>query len=267
MKVILNVIASLAIVSSGVAGTDCTLPRSVLTLFTSDNLTSRERRLAGGEAIEHLFSSCSKGPSDHASRTLFFEVVDLAYTTGKKAGQFESNPDRSEAAWEGANQFEYDLREYMDRIVNEKDVEFKSVILKTANARAISRLGPDAKYDVLRMVHIADPVTIGAGHHSAYPQAILALGCWIDPAEERFTADDKREMTDLLLAKAAAYAERVDYDQTANAEATLKALGHATSPEALPALQKWMHSQYPSLREAAQAGTTAVKARLQRRDQ
>jgi hypothetical protein len=199
MKVILNVCVSLIVATSCVAGTNCTLPRSVLTLFTNNNLTWRERRLARGEAMEHLFSACPQGPSDHASRVLFFEAADLAYSRGERVGQGTSDPDRSEAAWESASQFEYDLREYMDRFVTGKDLEFKSVILKTANARAIGRLGPDAKYDVLRMVHVADPLRVGAGHHSAYTQAILALGLWIDPAETRFTADEKREMTELLL--------------------------------------------------------------------
>src|ERR1700760_4659079 len=132
MKVMLSLILPLAVVSSCVADTDCKLPRSVTTLFTS-KLSVRERRLGGGEALERLLDTCPNGPSDHESRVLFFNVVDLAFATGERANKGISDPDRSEAAWEGANQFEYDLRQYMDRIVNEKDIEFKSVILKTAN--------------------------------------------------------------------------------------------------------------------------------------
>jgi hypothetical protein len=197
---------------------------------------------------------------------VFFEAADLAYSRGERVGRETSDPDRSEAAWESARQLEYDLREYMDRFVTEKDMEFKSVILKTANAHAISRLGPDAQYDVLRIAHVADPLRIGAGHHSAYTQAIIALGLWIDPAETRFTADEKREMTAVLLEKSDAYRARLDYDQIANAEATLKALGHAAAPEVLPALQKWTDSADPSLRDTAQAARAAVNTRLRKQE-
>lgn len=194
---------------------------------------------------------------------IFFQLVDAVFKAGENTNR-AGDRDRSEAAWESANQYEYDLLQYMDRVVNERDIEFKAVILKTANALAISRLGPDAKYDVLRTVHVADPSTVGAGHHSAYTQAILVLGYWIDPAEERFSTGEKREMTDVLLSKAASYYEMADSDQTVNVEATLRALGHAASPEALSALNKWTRSQHPSLREASQSASAAVRARLQR---
>jgi len=248
--------------SSAALAADCTLSPSVRSPFVSEKVSPRDRRLAG-EAIERLFTSCSKGPSNQASRALFFDVVDLAFTKGERAGQAAGTRDQSEASWEGANQLEYDLRQYMDRIVDERDVPYKAVILRTANARAISRLGPDAKYDVLRMVHVADRSTVGVGHHSAYLQAILALGYWIDPAEDRFSADEKREMTEVLLAKAASAAERSGAEQTVSTEAILKALGHASSPEALAAVSKWGRSQYPSLREASHNASVAVKARLE----
>lgn len=266
MKALLAVVACLSIPLSDVSAAECTLSPSVRLPFLSDKVSLRDRRISG-EAIEHLFTSCPKGPSNRSSRALFFDVVDLAFTTGERAGQSAANGDQSEAAWEGASQFEYDLQQYMDRIVDERDVPFKAVILKTANAHAISRLGPDAKYDVLRLVHIADRNTVGAGHHSPYKQALLTLGDWIDPTEERFSADEKREMTEVLLAKAAEANDMVDADQAMYVGATLKALGHASSPEALDAIRRWSRSRYPSLREVSRDSIVAVKARLQQMTQ
>ncbi len=270
MKQIVSAFLTVLLTTAITAQThDCTISESVLLPYTHGNTATKLQWRQSGDAFENLYARCPAGPAGRASRAIFFQLVDLVFKAGETAGRGELDPDRSEAAWESANQYEYDLRQYMDRIVNEKDVEFKSVILKTANARAISRLGPDAKYDVLRMVHIADPARIGAGHHSAYTQAILTLGLWIDPADERFTADEKREMTDVLMAKASEHPEAVKAVNIdlESAGAVLRALGHATTPEAISVLQKWTQSPNPSLREAAQEGTTAVKARLQKRDQ
>jgi hypothetical protein len=267
MKQIVSAFLTFVLMSATIAHAhDCAISKSVLLPYANGRAATKLDWQQSGEAIENLFVACPAGPASRASRAIFFQLVDSVFKAGESAGR-EANPDRSEASWEFANQYEFDLRQYMDRIVSEKDLELKSVILKTANARAISRLGPGAKYDVLRIVHSANPARIGAGHHSAYTQAILVLGIWIDPAEKRFTGDEKREMTDVLLEKAAAYHATVNYDQTINAEATLKALGHATAPEVLPALEKWGDSAYPSLREAADAGIVAVKARLPQRDQ
>jgi hypothetical protein len=248
---------------------DCTISESVLVPYTHGNTATKLQWRQSGDAFENLYVRCPAGPAGRASRAVFFQLVDLVFKAGETVNRGERDPDRSEAIWESANQYEYDFRQYMDRIVNENDIEFKAVILKTANAGAISRLGPDAKYDVLRMVHIADPARIGAGHHSAYGQAILTLGLWIDPADERFTADEKREMTDLLMAKASEHPEAVNAVdiELESAGAVLRALGHASTPEAISVLQKWTQSPNPSLQEAAQEGTAAVRARMKKGEQ
>src|SRR5258706_14903573 len=118
MKTILAVVACLSIPVSAVSAAECTLSPSVRLPFVSDKISLRDRRLAG-EAIEHLFTSCPKGPSNRSSRALFFDVVDLAFTTSERARQSAANAGQSEAAWEGASQFEYDLQQYMDRMVDE----------------------------------------------------------------------------------------------------------------------------------------------------
>lgn len=269
MKTIVSLLFSVLLMSvTSAHARDCAISESVLLPYTHGNAATKLQWRQSGDAVERLFVGCPAGPAGGASRANFFKLVDLVFKTGESAGR-ESDPDRSEAAWESANQYEYDLRQYMDRIVNEKDVEFKSVILKTANALAISRLGPDAKYDVLRMVHVADPARIGAGHHSAYTQAILALGRWIDPADQRFTADEKREMTDVLMTKASEHPEAASAVniELESAGAVLTALGHATTPDAISVLQKWAHNPNPSLREAARAGSAAVRTRLPKSDQ
>jgi len=198
---------------------------------------------------------------------VFFQLVDLVFKAGENAGRGEPGPDRSEAAWESANQYEFDLRQYMDRIVNERDIEFKSVILKTANGLAISRLGPDVKYDVFRIANVADPATVGAGHHLSYIQAFVAMGYWIDPGESRFASDEKREMTSLLLSKLSPYADRQLIGQPYEAaNSLLTALAHSDSHEVMKTLQDWSRSPNTTLRDEAAKSYKSVKARLAQTD-
>jgi hypothetical protein len=151
----------------------------------------------------------------------------------------------------------------MDRIVNEKDAEFKSVILKTANGLAISRLGPDVKYDVLRIANVADPATLGAGHHVSYVQAFAAIGYWIDPGEARFANDEKREMTNLLLSKLSPYSGRPLIGQPYEAaNSLLTALAHSDSPEVMKTLQGWSGNPNSTLRDEAARSYKSIKARL-----
>jgi hypothetical protein len=242
---------------------DCTISESVLLPYTHGNAATRLQWRQSGDAFENLYARCPAGPADRASRAIFFQLVDLVFKAGETAGRGEPDLDRSEAAWESANQYEFDLRQYMDRIVNEKDVEFKSVILKTANGLAISRLGPDVKYDVFRIANVADPATVGAGHHAAYIQAFAAIGYWIDPDESRFASDEKREMTNLLLSKLSPYADRPLIGQPyAAANSLLTALAHSDSPEVMKTLQDWSANPNTTLRDEAARSYKSVKARL-----
>jgi hypothetical protein len=246
---------------------DCTMSESVLLPYTHSSTATNLQWRQSGDAFENLYAHCPAGPADRTSRAVFFQLVELVYKAGETANRGERDPDRSEAIWESANQYEFDLRQYMDRIVNERDVQFKSVILKTANGLAISRLGPDVKYDVLRIANVADPATVGAGHHAAYTQAFAAIGYWIDPGESRFASDEKREMTNLLLSKLALYADRSLIGQPyAAANSLLTALAHSDSPEALKTLQDWTVNPNTTLRDEAARSYKSVKARLAKTD-
>jgi hypothetical protein len=267
MKKIILAFLTVALTIPTIAHThECVISKAVLLPYTQGHTVTKHERRQSGDAIEHLFVACPTGPADRASRAIFFQLVDSVFKAGENLPR-EADPDRSEAAWESARQYEYDLREYMDRIVNEKDAEFKSVILKTANGLAISRLGPDVKYDVLRIANVADPATVGAGHHLSFIQAFAAIGYWIDPGEARFAGDEKREMTSLLLSKLSPYAGRPLLGQPYQAaNSLLTALAHSDSPEVMKVLQEWSTNSNTTLRDEAAKSFRSVRSRLAQAD-
>ncbi len=261
----LSAMISFILLSVGItsaADADCRVSQSVLKPLRTSLAPVRERH-ANGVALEHLFAKCPAGPSDHPSRAIFFRYVDSLFSNN----DILPYPDPEEAAYEGATQAEYDLQQYMNRIVNEGDAEFAPVILKVAKGQAISRLGPAAKYDVLRIANVAAPTTVGAGRHSPYVQALAAIGYWIDPGESRFATDEKREMTSLLLSKLSPYAGRSLIGQPYQvANSLLTALAHSDSPEVMKVLQDWSANPSTSLRDEAAKSCKSVQARLAQAD-
>jgi hypothetical protein len=265
-KIILVFLTILLMISTIAQAHDCVISKAVLLPYTQGHLATRLERRQSREAIEHLFVACPTGPSDRVSRAIFFQLVESAFKAGENLPH-QSDLDRSEAAWEAANQYEIDLRKYMDRFVTEKDVEFKSVILKTANGLAISRLGPDVKYDVFQIANVADPTTLGAGHYHSYIQAFAAIGYWIDPGESRFAGDEKREMTSLLLSKLSPYSGRPLLGQPYEAaNSLLTALAHSDSPEVMKVLQDWSTNPNTTLRDEAAKSCKSVQVRLAQAD-
>ena len=220
-------IAVLMIASAAQGNTDCTLSRSVLDPYVHASASPAQWR-AAREAVDRLYM-CPSGPVDRASRQVFFELVGLVFQR-----PLAKSADRagSEAAYESAMTFQYELLQDMDRFVTEGDAEFKNVILRTANGLAISKLGRAAQYDVLRIARTADRAEVGI-HHSPFIAGLEALGHWIDPSETRFTAQEKREMTDILIQ--VAEIPRPDYRA---ANAAVDALAHSDQADAEHALRK-----------------------------
>jgi hypothetical protein len=196
------------------------------------------------------------GPADAVSRHRFFDVISAEF-------QYPYQP-KFEGESESITQFQHELQRYMDRIVDDRDIEYRSTILRYANGKAISALGPAVLSDVEQMAQTSLPV-VGFSRHQPQRAALQALGYWIDPSETRFTPVEKSDMTNILVDRLAVYAADTPHHSDALASAIVDALSHSDSRKAEAALRHWASdpSVSTTFRDVALAAGRAVEKRIQ----
>jgi hypothetical protein len=216
---------------------------------------------AAARTFAAIARACPSGPADPKSRERLFAYID---------SKLSLDYDRLCAIWTKGNygsgdgcvneEEHSDLRAYLDKIVDPaRDSAETAMILKHGNGLAISKFGPTVKSRVIEMASAPQPTE---PFHDPQIEAFRALGFWLLPSESKFTADEKAELTTLLL-NALPPADKVAGGrETAMTRAILQSLGNSTNPAVARTLRTWANlnqstRSYPSSL-AANARTAAA---------
>jgi hypothetical protein len=166
---------------------------------------------------------------------------------------------------EGVAGFQRLLLEDLANVTTSADLGYRDTILRYADGTAIAKLGRQVYGEVLAAAQ-RPALLSGLGRkHDPQEEAIRALGIWLDPADKRFTTDEKQQMTRALtglLSADGSYRPR-EYRMTV---AVLKALGSSDSPEVVEKLSAWRHlnaTQGGGLAVEAEQAANAVRERIQ----
>ncbi len=185
--------------TSALAAAPCTLDREVLLPYELGAAATEEQWRDSRRAIMD-FTECDASAIDAASRRLFFEVVRAEFEADHKPAleRWVAKRPESEALFEAIRIFEYRLREVMDRIVTPDDGAFAETILAYGSAKAIAALGPAVQRDVIRQLGKPGHAYGVAKQYDAQREAVGALGYWIDPADDSFSAAEKATFVAIL---------------------------------------------------------------------
>lgn len=240
--------------TASAVGANCTLPSKALRPYKTD-ARSRQAWRESEDAVYRLMT-CKGGPSDAASRTAFFSLLDLefrrVYPPAKAEGESESNAH-----------FQRELLAYLDEITDPRDIVHKATILRVGNARAISALGPAVYDEVMAIAGSPSDETVGLVRHSRRLAALGALGLWIGRESVHFTPQEKTAMTDVLTHALATANELPFSSQYRTMEVLIDALSHSDQPEVARVLRTWQETAPSSLRSPARAAAAAVAGNAQ----
>ena len=154
--------------------------------------------------MRRLIRECPGGPSNPESRRLLLQFIerylDLDLTRLMKVWD-QQRQSLSEGGLEAMAEGRNDLRTYFDDVVaGDEQGDAYRVVLKHGSGKAIAKLGPRAKKEVLKSAATKGPKSRPFyARHDQQVSALETLGFWIDPNETRFSAAEKSEFSDALM--------------------------------------------------------------------
>jgi hypothetical protein len=170
-----------------------------------------------------------------------------------------------ERSSEAVAHFQRDLLETIDAVTTPAEIAHREAILRYAGGAAIAKLGPAVHDDVLASAQ-RPALLAGLGRkHDPREEAVRAIGYWLDPANEAFRADQKRQMARVLtgLLSADGSVKSGEYKATVT---ILWALGRSDSADVERELSAWRHlnaSHGGHLAAEAEQAIEAVRQRIQ----
>jgi hypothetical protein len=161
----------------------------------------------------------------------------------------------------GVGDFQRDLLDFLDRIVDPSYLAYRDTILKYGDGEAIAGLGPAVSADVRRILGTA-PTTkgVGAGYRISHAAAFTAIGYWIDPENSRVPQEDKAAMTEFLIGALPPDPHALETDLGYRIGfALLQALAHSNDPTVVVRVRRWAAARSAYLNPlAAEAANTAT---------
>lgn len=235
----------------------CAISADVLRPYASARATQADFATSRRALYARQSTACAATPWSAAEKDVLYRWL------AKEMSRDWRSTLTDEFASEAVAHFQRDLLETIDAVTNSGDVAHRETILRYAGGKAIAKLGPAVRAEVLAA---AQRPTLLAGlgrKHDAQEEAVRAIGYWIDPADKSFNADEKREMARVVsgLLSDDGSVRPGGYKSTTT---ILWTLGRSNSAQVEQKLSAWRHLNAAHGGHLAAEADQAIKAIRQR---